>query len=621
MSLAMMETNEIETKENTKWFDLNPDRSLLDPNFEGYKLSLDGFSQYKLDLTNNHHLDTYNYTEDESSNQKMLLFQHLKLIGLQNLIVVNQFDDSNIYYFDSKFQLVKIVYKEGSTRAVIPTTLQLSDLSLSNSNRVNVTMKFISVNTAVIFDGYETIYICEHVQDSSSTEKWTISFQFPTRNLEKFGIACILKDALLINNTLHLLFMNVQQKSSEVSYSFDTLINWLSFEKNAESSLWSLRRVRRLNCLTSVPDYVALETNGQSIYIAGPNFIRFEFDSVNPVKPFVKKSIQKSVAELPKEKKVEKFYTWNQSATELNMSVCVLDNVTLNKSNLNIMLTTDSIEIIHCGKIILSDQLSACIKVDESTWQLNEASNRIELILEKAVVGIWSCCLKDMHEYGEYKNEEKDLPMDSEEDKKISWEETQNLFKLEQQLEDCDAMDDEQSQVPENEDKLLMFRRLDGDSHLATHKAFINDTKFLFDVKHHSSKSPAFCLRQDVDGILWQPNTSDSQETSWLSHVHTFSAFGYIQASKTNTKFRSCAPNFSYAAIADTNKHIYVYKSVAADTQLKNRTTGKLMSHIAKQYLISLESDDEIYGVYCGNEFMVVLLSQSCFLYKINNNQ
>lgn len=131
-----------------------------------------------------------------------------------------------------------------------------------------------------------------------------------------------------------------------------------------------------------------------------------------------------------------------------------------------------------------------------------------------------------------------------------------------------------------------------------------------------------FFSRQDVDGILWQPNSMEnSTDDMWLNHIHTFSAFGYVQASKTNTKFRGCARDFSYAAIADTNKHVYIYKSVAADSQLKNRTTGKLMSHIAKQYLISLESDDEIYGVYCGSEFMVVLLSQSCFLYKINNNQ
>jgi len=125
-----------------------------------------------------------------------------------------------------------------------------------------------------------------------------------------------------------------------------------------------------------------------------------------------------------------------------------------------------------------------------------------------------------------------------------------------------------------------------------------------------------------VDGLLWQPNSiadTPAADSQWLTHVHSFDAFGYVQASKTNTKFRACAPDCSYACLADTNKHVYVYRSVAAETQLKNRKSGKLVSHVAKQYLISLEdNDEEIYGLYCARDYLVVLLSQRCFVYKIN---
>ena len=235
------------TEEHAKWFDLNLDRDLLDPNFNGYKLSLDTFPQYKIDLSQ-HDLDTYNLSDTETSNaehHKMLLFQHLKLIGLQNLIVVNQFNDANVYYFDSKFRLVRIAYQGAETRSIIPTNLQL-DLSGSNTNRVNVTMKFVTVNTAAVFDGYETIYLFT----SSSTDQWTELFQFSTKNLEKFGVACILKDAVLLeNNQLHLLFMNVQEKmgDDQTTGSFDTLINWLMFELSLDN-VWSMKRLRRLNC-------------------------------------------------------------------------------------------------------------------------------------------------------------------------------------------------------------------------------------------------------------------------------------------------------------------------------------------------------------------------------------
>lgn len=630
MSSSIDQTDSNE--DDSKWFDLNPDRKLLDSNFEGYKLSLDSFPRYKLDLTKDYELETYNPTNDEKNNQKVFLFQHLKLIGLQNLIIVNQFDDSNVYYFDSKFRLIKIVYKTGK-REIVPTNLQLKNLSDSNSNRVNITMKFINKNTCVVFDGYETIYAFENIQDNDSTrqEKWNELFQFSTKNLEKFGIACILKDAILLNNeTLHLLFMNVQESSTEDNpkgYVFETLINWLMFEFDSLTKIWNLKRVRRLNCFNSVPDYVALETNCLSVYIAGPNNIRYEFDSVKGVQLPNKtmtnsKEGHDSKADL---ELVEKFYTWNQKVDEVTMNVCILESSTLSKNELTVILKSETLEILYRDKTIINDRFFSRIKVDESTWILNPSNHEIELTLTKENNEIWPVCLKDMHKFGDYKqdtNEPIETPKDME-NKQMTWEETQNLYRLEQQLEECDAMDDEPMRDSENGDKMLMFRRLDGDSHTATHKTYIHDNKFLFDVKISPSKSPAFCLRHDVDGILWQPhriNDTPSSETIWMNHVHTFQAFGYVQASKTNTKFRSCPPNCSYACIADANSHLYIYKSVASDTQLKNRKSGKMVTNIAKQYLISLESDDEIYGLYCSNDFIIVLLSHTCYLYKINSD-
>lgn len=621
-STASLSSPEI-TEEHAKWFDLNLNRELLDPNFNGYKLSLDTFPQYKLDLTQ-HDLDTYNFSDADNNtdSHKMLLFQHLKLIGLQNLIVVNQFNDADIYYFDSKFRLVRIAYQGSETRAIVPTNLQLN-LSKSSANRVNVTMKFVNANTAAVFDGYETIYLFT----SNAKDQWTELFQFSTKNLEKFGVACILKDAILLeNNQLHLLFMNVQEKMDDThsTGAFDTLINWLLFEP-ASDNVWSMKRLRRLNCANSVPDYVALETNGASVFLAGVDTIRFEFDSVKPVKPLVSKQAKKREEVDSQEmeaESVEKFYTWNQTATEVNMSVCILEPGDLVKSDLEIKINKDTLELLHKGNVVIRDSFFGLVKSDESTWTLNASGHSIEFVLTKASVEIWPCCLKDMNKYGEYKEDEARESMDTSE-KKITWEETQSLFRMEQQLEECDEINDEPGGANGDNDKMLMLRRMDGELHCATHKTYINDNKFLFDVRLSACKSPALCLRHDVDGILWQPHRiTDTANTStvWLTHIHTFLAFGYVQASKTNTKFRSCATNLSYACIADINKHLYVYRSVPADTQLKNRSTGKLINQIAKQYLISLDTDDEIYGLYCANNFIVVLSSTSCYVYQINSN-
>lgn len=61
---------EVTIEKKSEWFDLHPNRNLLDANFEGYKLSLEPFFQYKLDLSNDSQLDTYNYVESGESAKK-----------------------------------------------------------------------------------------------------------------------------------------------------------------------------------------------------------------------------------------------------------------------------------------------------------------------------------------------------------------------------------------------------------------------------------------------------------------------------------------------------------------------------------------------------------------------
>ena len=82
-----VEKIEQENEEEAKWFDLKLNRDLLDSKFEGYKLSLDTFAHYKLDMNNDLTLNTYNYVESGPSKQKFFLYQHLKLFGMQNLLM------------------------------------------------------------------------------------------------------------------------------------------------------------------------------------------------------------------------------------------------------------------------------------------------------------------------------------------------------------------------------------------------------------------------------------------------------------------------------------------------------------------------------------------------------
>lgn len=192
------------------------------------------------------------------------------------------------------------------------------------------------------------------------------------------------------------------------------------------------------------------------------------------------------------------------------------------------------------------------------------------------------------------------------------------------QLEECDRMDGDECPpgAAESNSNELMLRRFDARTLKCTHKSYMNDTRFLMDVRLSEQEPAALCLRHDVDACVWQPHDMTTSSSSWLTHEHTFHAFGYVQASKQEAKYRLAPRDSSYACVVDARKHVFVYKQSADKVAglLRNRKTGQVTSHVSKQYLISLDKDDEICGAYAANEFLLVLMPRDCFVFRINNS-
>ena len=136
----------------------------------------------------------------------------------------------------------------------------------------------------------------------------------------------------------------------------------------------------------------------------------------------------------------------------------------------------------------------------------------------------------------------------------------------------------------------------------------------------HTSSSSVFCLRHDVDGVVWKPldTLPDASSTPPFQHVGTFNALGYVAASKRERKFSTCAPDLSYAALVDCARHVYVYRQPEpiATSPLRNRKTGRQVAAIAKQQLVSLESMDAILGVHASNNNMFVLTKSTLYVLR-----
>jgi hypothetical protein len=133
---------------------------------------------------------------------------------------------------------------------------------------------------------------------------------------------------------------------------------------------------------------------------------RYEFDSVVPVRPLVRETVDKLVGGARREEFAEKFYTWNQTATEVCLSVCVLEPGEFLAAEVGVSIGVGSLEIVHKGGVVIRDELFGRVKPDESTWRLSGNGRGIELALAKEGVEMWPVCLKEMDRYGEYKMDE-----------------------------------------------------------------------------------------------------------------------------------------------------------------------------------------------------------------------
>ncbi|KAF6034291.1 NUDCD1 [Bugula neritina] len=123
------------------------------------------------------------------------------------------------------------------------------------------------------------------------------------------------------------------------------------------------------------------------------------------------------------------------------------------------------------------------------------------------------------------------------------------------------------------------------------------------------------CTRHDVDGIVWSPSAGTDDPPT---HTATHNALGYIQASKQNRRFISCPESQSYVAIADSEKHVYIYRQPQTiGTDMRNRKTGKSLAHVSMQQVISLDSGDTIYGLAATNNALYILTCNKLHKYKV----
>ena len=114
-----------------------------------------------------------------------------------------------------------------------------------------------------------------------------------------------------------------------------------------------------------------------------------------------------------------------------------------------------------------------------------------------------------------------------------------------------------------------------------------------------------------------------SKDSNIWEHIGALNAFGYVLASKQQRRFCSCSEDMSTAVIADSQRHIYLYRQkVKVLSPVRNRKTGTQINSVAKQQVISLDcSPDIVIGMQINCNKLYVLTEQMLLVYSLETDE
>uniref|UniRef100_F6XIA2 NudC domain-containing protein 1 n=1 Tax=Callithrix jacchus TaxID=9483 RepID=F6XIA2_CALJA len=527
-------------------------RPLLDPRFEGYKLSLEPLPCYQLELDA--------AVAEVKLRDDQYTLEHMHAFGMYNYLHCDSWYQDSVYYIDTLGRIMNLTVMLdtalGKPREVfrLPTDLTACD------NRLCASIHFTSSTWVTLSDGTGRLYvIATGERGNGASEKWEIMF-----NEELGNPFIIIHSISLLNAEEHsiaILLLRIEKEELDMKGSgFYVSLEWVTISnKNKDNKKYEIIK-RDILRGKSVPHYAAIEPDGKGLMIV--SYKSFTFVQVG-------QDLEGNMDEDMSQKiKVEPLYYWQQTEDDLTVMIQLPEDST--KEDIQVQFLPDHINIVLKDHQFLEGKLYSSVDHESSTWIIKE-NNSLEISLIK-------------------KNEG------------LTWPEL--------------VVGDKQGElIRDSTQCAAIAERL---MHLTSEELVnLGSNQYLFSVVVDPKEMPCFCLRHDVDALLWQPHSS-KQDDMW-EHIATFNALGYVQASKRDKKFFACAPNYSYAALCECLRRVFIYRQPAPmSTVLYNRKEGRQVGQVAKQQVASLETNDPILGFQATNERLFVLTTKNLFLIKVN---
>lgn len=403
-------------------------------------------------------------------------------------------------------------------------------------------------------------------------------------------------------HSIAILLLRIEKEDLDMKGSgFYVSLEWVTISnKNKDTKKYEIIKRDTLSG-KSVPHYAAIEPDGNGLMIA--SYKSFQFVQTG-------QNFEENMDEDTSEKIKEPLYYWQQTEDDLTVTIRLPEDS--RKEDIQVQFLPEHINIVLRDQQILEGKLYSLIDHESSTWIIKE-NNSLEISLIKKNEGMTWPELVIGDKQGELIRDSAQCAAIAERLMHLTSEELNPNPDKEkppcnaQELEECDIFFEESSSLC----------RFDGNTLKTTHVVSLGSNQYLFSVVVDPKEMPCFCLRHDVDALLWQPHSS-RQDDMW-EHIATFNALGYVQASKRDKKFFACAPNYSYAALCECLRRVFIYRQpTPMSTVLYNRKEGRKVGQVAKQQVASLETNDPILGFQATNERLFVLTTKNLFLIKVN---
>ncbi|XP_041493418.1 nudC domain-containing protein 1 isoform X2 [Microtus oregoni] len=567
-------------------------RPLLDPRFEGYKLSLEPLPCYQLELDA--------AVAEVKLRDDQYTLEHMHAFGMYNYLHCDAWYQDSVYYIDNLGRIMNLTVMLdtalGKPREVfrLPTDLTAYD------NRLCASIHFTSPTWVTLSDGTGRLYVIGTGDRGNNPEKWEIVFN------EELGNPFIIIHSISLlkaeEHSVAMLLLRIEKEELDMKGSgFYVSLEWVTVsKKNEDSKKYEITKHHVLRG-KSVPHYAAVEPDGNGLMVV--SYKSFKVVSVD-------QELEESMDEDRSEKIKEPLYYWQQTDDDLTVTVRLPEHCA--KEDVEIRFLPDNISVMLKDVQVLEGKLYSSIDCESSAWTIKE-NDSLEITLIKKNEGLMWPELVVGDKQGELIRDPAQCAAIAERLMHLTSDELNPNPDKEkppcnaQELEECDIFFEESSSLC----------RFDGNTLKTTHVVNLGSNQYLFSVTVDPKEMPCFCLRHDVDALLWQPHCSQ-QDDMW-EHIATFNALGYVQASKRDKKFFACSPNSSYAALCECLRRVFIYRQPAPmSTVLYNRKEGRHVGQVAKQQVASLETNDPILGFQATNERLFVLTTKNLFLIKVN---